>query len=163
GSVRRYRLFTGRLGPRVPALRLLGDLAGEPQRQRLPYRHRLLAPLHHDAAQALHQGSRGVRIDRRLALVDRSNQPSRAIGPDEPQVGQSVRSAYPSTQLGAVLPRYLLGGDPVVEQRRLDLGPGLLPDALAARCGERAQLQRAVPVHEYHLLDRTVLTSLYPD
>src|SRR2546429_164051 len=78
---------------------------------------------------------------------------------------EAVTYASPAAgaQLGAVLPRYLLGGHPVVEQRRLDLGPGLLPDALAARGREHPQLYRVVPVYQDDLLDDAVLTGLDPD
>src|SRR5205823_893952 len=114
-------------------------------------------------AQAVGQRpGRGGRIDGGRSLVDRPDHPARPVDADEPQVLQALRGAYPGPQLRPVLARFLVNRDTLAEQRLADVGARLVPDVLAARRGERGQLQHAVLVYQQHLLDGTVRPGLYP-
>src|SRR5262249_20746414 len=124
-------------------------------------RHRFVTAVDHEVVQALHQWWCDRRIDRGRTLVHRPDQPPRAVHADEPDVGEPFGGANPGPELLAVVAVNLLGRHTVVEKLFADLRAYLVPDALTARRGEHAQLQRAVAVDQDHLLDPAVVVGLH--
>ena len=119
------------------------------QRDRVAGRHRLVAPDHDDARGTAPPGRRRVSGSTRgrPVITPRRNQ----RGPSTPTNRAGCTAWLPSAartgtrvaQLGAERALDLVGGAALLGDAGGDLGAHLVPDALAARGGERLHLQRA--------------------